>query len=233
MNEKILIVEDDESIANILIEYLRKEGYKVNWASTGKEGLKDFKLKNFDLAMLDVMMPEMDGFTLCKNIRMINEDIPIIFISAKQEEKDKINGLNIGADDYIIKPFSLAEVSARVSAQLRRYRKNGKNISKNELEFKNGLAIKIEEKEVEIHKKKIQLTGKEFELLTLMAQNSGKIFTKSELYQHIWQSEDIEGNNTITVHIKGIREKLKDSSKNPKFIQTVWGTGYKFIGEKI
>ena len=233
MDEKILIVEDDEAIANILKEHLKKEGYTVNWASTGKEGLNDFKLQKFDLAILDVMMPEMDGFTLCKNIRMVNEDIPVIFISAKQEEKDKINGLNLGGDDYITKPFSLAEVSARVSAQLRRYRRNGKIISQKQMEFKNGLSIRTEEKQVTIYEKEIPLTGKEFELLSLMAQNSGKVFSKSELYQHIWQSEDIEGNNTITVHIKGIREKLNDSSKNPRFIQTVWGTGYKFIGEKI
>lgn len=233
MNEKILIVEDDEAIASILSEHLKKEGYIVNWASTGIEGLKDFKAEIFDLVMLDIMMPEMDGYSLCQNMRLTNEDIAIIFISAKHEESDKIEGLKLGADDYITKPFSLAEVSARVSAHLRRQRKSEKNSSVDMVEFKDGLLISELEKRVTLLGEEIQLTGKEFELLILMTKNPGRIFAKGELYQNVWQSIDIEDNNTVTVHIKSIREKLKDSSKNPKFIQTVWGTGYKFIGSKL
>lgn len=233
MNEKILIVEDDEAIASILSEHLKKEGYTVNWASTGIEGLKDFKAEIFDLVMLDIMMPEMDGYSLCQNMRLTNEDIAIIFISAKHEESDKIAGLKLGADDYITKPFSLAEVSARVSAHLRRQRKSEKNSSVDMMEFKDGLLISELEKKVTLLGEEIQLTGKEFELLILMTKNPGRIFSKGELYQNVWQSIDIEDNNTVTVHIKSIREKLKDSSKNPKFIQTVWGTGYKFIGSKL
>nr|WP_206154945.1 response regulator transcription factor [Clostridium muellerianum] len=230
----MLIVEDDEAIANILKEHLEKEGYEVNWSSTGKEGLEDFKKYEFELVMVDIMLPEMDGFTLCKNIRWINEDVTIIIISAKQTDMDKVKGLKLGADDYITKPFSLTEVSARVEAHLRRYRKTDRqSISNGMLKFKKGLCILPEEKKVTLEEREIQMTSKEFELLQLMAQNPNKVFSKEELYHHIWQSMDLEGNNTVTVHIKELREKLGDSSKNPTFIQTVWGTGYKFIGEKI
>lgn len=234
MKENLLIVEDDEAIASILKEYLEKEGYEVNWASTGKEGLEDFKAGSFELVMLDIMLPEMDGFTLCKNIRWINQDIPIIIISAKQKDMDKVKGLTLGADDYITKPFSLIEVSARVRAHLRRYRRQDR-VKENDgrLEFKKRLIIIPEEKRVLLDEKEIQLTSKEFELMLLMAQNPGKVFSKKELYQHIWKCMDMEDNNTVTVHIKAIREKLRDNSKNPDFIQTVWGTGYKFIAESI
>ncbi|WPC39262.1 response regulator transcription factor [Clostridium sp. JS66] len=234
MKEKLLIVEDDEAIANILKEHLEKEGYEVNWSSTGKEGLEDFKKYKFALIMVDIMLPEMDGFTLCKNIRWINEDIPIMILSAKQTDMDKVKGLKLGADDYITKPFSLTEVSARVEAHLRRYRKMDKTLPSNgTLKFKKDLIIIPEEKKVTINGEEIQMTLKEFELLQLMAQNPNKVFSKEELYHHIWNSMDLDGNNTVTVHIKEIREKMGDSSKNPVFIQTVWGTGYKFIGEKI
>lgn len=234
MKEKLLIVEDDEAIANILKEHLEKEGYEVNWSSTGKEGLEDFKKYKFTLVMVDIMLPEMDGFTLCKNIRWINEDIPIMILSAKQTDMDKVKGLKLGADDYITKPFSLTEVSARVEAHLRRYRKMDKaSISNGTLKFKKDLIIIPEEKKVTISGQEIQMALKEFELLQLMAQNANKVFSKEELYHHIWNSIDLDGNNTVTVHIKELREKMGDSSKNPIFIQTVWGTGYKFIGERI
>ncbi|ADK13850.1 MULTISPECIES: response regulator transcription factor [Clostridium] len=233
MGERLMIVEDDEAIANILKEHLEKEGYEVNWASSGKEGLEDFKTYEFALVMIDIMLPEMDGFTLCKNIRWINEDIPVVIISAKQTEMDKVKGLKLGADDYITKPFSLIEVSARIEAHLRRYKKVDRESAVNGiLKFKNGLIIIPEEKKVTVNEKEIQMTIKEFELLSLMAQNPNKVFSKEELYHHIWESMDVEGNNTVTVHIKELREKIGDSSKNPTFIKTVWGVGYKFIGEK-
>ncbi|AZV55772.1 response regulator transcription factor [Clostridium sp. AWRP] len=234
MGERLLIVEDDEAIANILKEHLEKEGYEVNWASSGKEGLEDFKTYEFALVMIDIMLPEMDGFTLCKNIRWINEDIPVMIVSAKQTDMDKVKGLKLGADDYITKPFSLLEVSARIQAHLRRYKKVDRESTTNGiLKFKNRLIIIPEEKKVTVNEKEIQMTIKEFELLSLMAQNPNKVFSKEELYHHIWESMDVEGNNTVTVHIKELREKIGDSSKNPTFIKTVWGVGYKFIGEKI
>lgn len=233
MKEKILIVEDDEAIASIMKEHLIKEGYEVGWSSTGKEGLEDFKKEEFQLVMVDIMLPEMDGFTLCKNIRWLNEEVPIIIVSAKLTDLDKVKGLKLGADDYITKPFSLMEVSARIEAHLRRHRKKENYVPQDRrLEFKKGLIIIPEDNRVIVKEHEISLTSKEFEILLLMAQNPNKIFSKEELYKHIWQSIDVDGNNTVTVHIKALREKIKDNIKNPTFIQTVWGTGYKFIGER-
>ena len=232
MSEKILIVEDDEAIASIMQEHLEKAGYKLFWASTGKEGLEDFKKEEFQLVMVDVMLPEMDGFTLCKNIRWLNEEVPIIIVSAKQTELDKVKGLRSGADDYMTKPFSLMEISARIEAHLRRRRKKENYIPLDrKLQFKQGLTIILEDNKVLLKGNEISLTSKEFEILILMAQNLNKVFSKQEIYQHIWESIDVNGNNTVTVHIKALREKLKDNIKDPTFIQTVWGTGYKFIGE--
>ena len=233
MKEKILIVEDDEAIASIMQEHLEKEGYKVFWSSTGKEGLEDFKREEFQLVMIDIMLPEMNGFTLCKNIRWLNEEVPIIIVSAKQTDSDKVRGLKLGADDYITKPFSLMEISARIEAHLRRHRKKENYIPLDKkLEFKKGLTIIPEDNRVILKDYEISLTSKEFEILFLMAQNPNKVFSKEELYQHIWENIDVKGNNTVTVHIKALREKIKDNIKNPTFIQTVWGTGYKFIGER-
>ncbi|MGV8980513.1 response regulator transcription factor [Clostridium sp.] len=233
MSEKILIVEDDEAIASIMKEHLTKEGYEVFWASTGKEGLEDFKKDEFQLVMVDVMLPEMDGFTLCKNIRWLNEEVPIIIVSAKQTELDKVKGLKAGADDYITKPFSLMEISARIEAHLRRNRKRENTIPLDKkLEFNKGLTIILEDNRVILKNHEISLTSKEFDILVLMAQNPNKVFSKGELYQHIWKNIDVKGNNTVTVHIKALREKIKDNIKNPTYIQTIWGTGYKFIGER-
>lgn len=233
MKEKILIVEDDEEIALCIKEYIEKTGYTVLWASTGKEGYEEFKEEKFSLLMIDIMMPEMDGLTLCKNIRLTS-DVPILIISAKNEDGDKVRGLNIGADDYITKPFSLVELQARVESHLRRYRRYH-GIENNDyiLKFKRGFVIYKEGKYVEVDGTNIHLTSKEFELLMLMAENPNKTFKKSELYEILWGEKDVQGNNTVTVHIKELREKLKEDVKNPNFIETVWGTGYKFIGELL
>ncbi|MBW9155489.1 response regulator transcription factor [Clostridium tagluense] len=233
MKEKILIVEDDEAIASIIKEHLLKENYKVIWSSTGKEGLEDFKKEEFQLVMVDVMLPEMDGFTLCKNIRWLNEDVPIIIVSAKQTDLDKVKGLKSGADDYMTKPFSLMEISARIEAHLRRNRKRENSIPLDrKLEFNEGLTIILEDNRVMLEDYEISLTSKEFDILLLMAQNPNKVFSKEDLYKHIWKNIDVKGNNTVTVHIKALREKIKDNIKNPTYIQTIWGTGYKFIGER-
>lgn len=233
MKEKILIVEDDEEIALCIKEYIEKTGYEVLWASTGKEGYEEFKEEKFSLLMIDIMMPEMDGLTLCKNIRLTS-DVPILIISAKNEDGDKVRGLNIGADDYITKPFSLVELQARVESHLRRYRRyHGIENNEHILKFKKGLVIYKEGKYVEVDETNIHLTSKEFELLMLMAENPNKTFKKSELYEILWGEKDVQGNNTVTVHIKELREKLKEDVKNPNFIETVWGTGYKFIGEVL
>lgn len=232
MKGKILIIEDDMEIASVIKEHLIRENYYVNWASTGLEGLKDFNDNNYDIVLLDIMLQEMDGFNVCKNIRLIS-DKPIIMLSAKKEVVDKVTGLKIGADDYVTKPFSLIELEARIEINIRRYRKSSESVlkSSNVRRFKGGLEIIDEEMKVLLDKQNIELTGKEYSLLLLMASNINRVFSKSELYESVWNEGDIEGNNTVTVHIKEIRQKLKDNPKNPKYIQTVWGTGYKFIGE--
>ncbi|MCH3965168.1 MAG: response regulator transcription factor [Clostridium sp.] len=232
MRGKLLIVEDEESIAAIVKEHLEMEGYEVFWSSTGLEGLEDFKKQKFDLVMLDLMLPEMDGFSLCRNIRWIS-NVPIVIISAKQADLDKVKGLKLGADDYITKPFSLVEISARVEAHLRRYMRD-ENLKQNDdiISVKPDLNIFLNEKKVVRGSNEIQLTVKEFQLLLLMAQNPNKVFSKKEIYENVWNNVDIDGNNTVTVHVKALREKLHDGVKNPVFIQTVWGIGYKFLGEK-
>lgn len=234
MNEKILLVEDDEDIARIVTDHLKNAGYIITWSSTGLEGLEDFKNDKFKLAIVDLMLPEMDGFTLCKNIRLIS-DIPLIIMSAKNTDKDKVLGLKLGADDYITKPFSLVEMEARISSHLRRYNhfKNEDYISEEIIDFDNGLSLNKDKKEIYLNGKSIPFTQKEYCLLSLLAENPGKTFSKKELYEHIWVQNDIEDNNTVTVHIKEIRNKLNDNVKNPIFIQTIWGTGYKFIGKRL
>lgn len=233
MKGKILIIEDDIEIAGIIKNHLLRESYDVNWASTGKEGLEDFKNNQYDLVILDIMLPEMDGFSVCRNIRLLSE-IPVLILSAKKEEMDKVNGLKLGADDYVTKPFSLIELEARVENNIRRYKRHNKDFESIEKwEYKKGLTIIKDKMEVLIDNNRVELTSKEFALLVLMAQNENRVFTKQELYENVWNQRDVEGNNTVTVHLKGLRQKIKDDVKNPKYIQTVWGIGYKFIGERI
>lgn len=231
--EKILLVEDDREIARIICDHLRKEGYHVMWASTGKEGWEDFKYEHVDMVLIDLMLPEMDGFTLCRRIRL-ESNVPILIISARNEDKSKIKGLDLGADDYITKPFSLEELRARINSHLRRYRRfQNKDTDSQKMEYAHGLIIDFLKEVVYLNHSPIMLTSKEKELLFLLAKNPFQTFSKTELYEHIWKQEDVEGNNTVTVHIKALRTKLKDESKNAKFIQTVWGKGYRFIGEPL
>lgn len=207
-------------------EELIKEKYKVFCASTGREGLEDFKNNKFNIVIVDIMMPEMDGFELCKNIRYIDEKIPIIILSARNEDIDKVKSLKIGADDYITKPFSIIEFMARVESHLRRYNRDNINkVSKNVLKFNKGLIINLDKRQILLYDKEIKLTEKEYKLFFLMAQNANKVFTKSELYQHVWNSIELDGNNTVSVHIKDLREKLGDNVKKPNFIETIWGVG--------
>lgn len=233
MNENILIVEDDTEIARVVADYLQNNGYRVLWASTGVEGLYEFKNGDFDLIIVDVMMPEMDGFTLCKNIRLISE-VPILITSAKNNEEDKVKGLRLGVDDYITKPFSLVELEARIESNLRRYRIINRTMeNENTLNFKEGLSVNLTNKTVTINEEDIHLTSTEYELLLLMMKNPNKAFTKKELYENVWNEPDISSNNIVTVHVKQLREKIKDSIKKPRYVETVWGTGYRFIGEKV
>lgn len=233
MSRRILIVEDDEQIANILKEYLMNRGYEINWASTGNEGLEDFKIGNYDLIIVDIMLPGLDGYSLCQSIRLIS-DVPILIASARNKELDKIKGLKIGADDYVTKPFSLPEVEARIESLLRRYNRSIREGGLEEIyTYVGGLQINFNRKQSSTDGQEIFLTATEWSLLTILAKNPNRPFTKKELYENVWQEEDIEGSNTVTVHIKQLRTKLKEDSKNPKYIETAWGIGYRFIGRRI
>ena len=230
--EHILLVEDDREIARIIQDTLTKEGYHVTWATTGLEGLEDFNAGDYSLVLVDWMMPEMNGITLIEHIRL-QSDVPIIMISAKSEEADKVTGLQ-EADDYIAKPFSLEELKARVRSHLKRWRKyQQKSEPEQKALFANGLAIDWTKQIVMLNDQELQLTQKEFAILKLLAQNPLELFTKEALYTHVWQQMDLEQTNTVTVHIKALREKLQDPVKTPFFIQTVWGKGYRFIGEPL
>jgi len=233
MKESLLLVEDDVEIANIICDTLRREGYKVTWATTGLEGWEDFKRDTFELVLVDLMLPEMDGFTLCKNIRLIS-DVPMIIISARTEDIDKVHGLNLGADDYIAKPFSLIELKARIKSHLRRWNMyQGQEDNSALMTFTNGLVVDWEKQIVKFHDKEIFLTDKEFSLLKALALNPQRTFSKGELYELVWEEIDLADNHTVTVHIKSLREKLNDDAKRPHFIQTIWGKGYRFIGEVL
>lgn len=231
MQASILLVEDDREIGRIVRDMFVRENYRITWATTGLEGWEDFQEMNVDLVLVDLMLPEMDGFTLCKNIRL-KSDVPMIIISARREDEDKIRGLHLGADDYVAKPFSLAELKARVESHLRRWKRyQGVPEEKNILTYMHGLSIDWDQQQAMLHDKKISLTTIEFKLLFVLAQHPDRIFSKKELYEHVWNQVEADGVHTVTVHIKSLREKLKDPVKTPKFIQTVWGQGYRFIGE--
>lgn len=232
MPPQILLVEDDFEIAQIVKDTLNHEGYSVVWATTGLEGLEDFQQQPFDLVLVDWMMPEMDGVTLTEHIRL-QSDVPIIMISARNEEIDKVKGLQ-GADDYLVKPFSLEELKARVQSHLRRWHRYNKVQMHTEIElFSSGLKIDWARGQVWLKEEELVLTIKEFAVLKILVQNAGQIFTKEQLYLHVWQQSKFMDTNTVTVHIKSLREKLHDSVKTPYFIQTVWGKGYRFIGDAL
>ncbi|WP_153462003.1 response regulator transcription factor [Sediminibacillus terrae] len=231
--EKILIIEDDAEIARVMMDHLRQEGYLPTWASTGIEGWEEFKNSGFDLILVDLMLPEMDGLQLSEKIRL-ESDVPLLIVSARQEQEHKIQGLDLGADDYLTKPFSLGELSARISSHLRRYRRY-----RNEPEhadkqiYQDGLEIDFTNNVIKLETAVVPLSAKERELLLLLAKNPYKTFSKSELYHHIWGQQDLQGNNTVTVHIKSLRTKLRDETRAAKYIETVWGVGYRFIGESV
>ncbi|ELK44891.1 response regulator transcription factor [Halobacillus sp. ACCC02827] len=230
----ILLVEDDKEIARIVKDHFTRQGMEVTWASTGQEGWEDFHDKAYDLILVDLMLPEMDGYSLCRNIRL-KSDLPIVIISARQEEESKIKGLDLGADDYVTKPFSLMELTARVQSHLRRYDRyrNPEQELSRECLYSGELAVDVEKRTVKVAGKEVMLTAKEFAMLRLFIQHPLRTFTKAELYEHIWGEVELNGNNTINVHIKSLRNKLGENVKEPIWIETVWGTGYRFIGEVL
>ena len=225
---KILIVEDEVSIAELEKDYLELSGFEVEIEHDGHNGLKRALEEDFDLFILDLMLPEVDGFEICKKIRE-TKNTPIIMISAKKDDIDKIRGLGLGADDYITKPFSPSEMVARVKAHLSRYeRLIGSGMPMNDIIEIRGLKIDKTARRVYINGEEKNFTTKEFDLLTFLAQNPNHVYTKEELFSKIWDMESIGDIATVTVHIKKIREKIELNTAKPQYIETIWGVGYRF-----
>lgn len=228
MPDKILIVDDEIEIADLIEVYLKNENYTVFKFYNAKDALNCINSTLLDLAILDIMLPDMNGFTLCQRIRE-HHTYPVIMLTAKDEEVDKITGLTLGADDYITKPFRPLEMIARVKAQLRRYKKyNPAHSGENDDTIVHlGLVMNIKTHECLLNEKPLILTPTEFSILRILLQRKGTVVSSEELFHEIWQDEYYsKSNNTITVHIRHLREKLNDSLENPKYIRTIWGVGY-------
>lgn len=224
----ILIVEDEESIADLEKDYLELSGFNVTIENTGDRGLERAMKEDFNLIILDLMLPGIDGFDICKQIRE-TKNTPVIMVSAKKDDIDKIRGLGLGADDYITKPFSPSELVARVKAHMARYaRLTAGNQPQNEIIEIRGLKIDKTARRVWVNGEEKPFTTKEFDLLTFLAQNPNHVFTKEELFRKIWDMESIGDIATVTVHIKKIREKIEFDTSNPQYIETIWGVGYRF-----
>lgn len=225
---KILIVEDEEAIADLEKDYLELSGFEVEIEDRGDTGLTRALSEEFDLIILDLMLPGVDGFEICRSIRE-EKNIPVIMVSAKKDDIDKIRGLGLGADDYMTKPFSPSELVARVKAHLARYeRLVGSGIQENEIIEIRGIKIDKTARRVWVNGEEKQFTSKEFDLLTFLAQNPNHVFTKEELFSKIWDMESIGDIATVTVHIKKIREKIEFNTAKPQYIETIWGVGYRF-----
>ncbi|MEE8826727.1 MAG: response regulator transcription factor [Eubacteriales bacterium] len=225
---KILIIEDEADIASLEKDYLELSGFEVDIDTDGTKGLADALSKDYDLFILDLMLPGTDGFEICRQIRE-KKAVPILMVSAKKDDIDKIRGLGLGADDYITKPFSPSELVARVKAHLARYeRLVGTGAKKNEVIQIRGLKIDKTARRVWVNGKETQFTTKEFDLLTFLAENPDHVFSKDELFRKIWNMESIGDIATVTVHIKKIREKIEFDTSKPQYIETIWGVGYRF-----
>ena len=225
---RILIIEDEVSIAELEKDYLELSGFEVEIKKRGDEGLQYALEEEIDLMVLDLMLPEMDVFEICRRVRE-EKNIPILMISAKKDDIDKIRGLGMGADDYMTKPFSPSELVARVKAHLARYdRLVGVSRNRNDIVEIRGIKIDKTARRVWVDGEERTFTTKEFDLLTFLAQNPNHVFTKDELFKEIWDMESIGDIATVTVHIKKIREKIEVNSAKPQYIETIWGVGYRF-----
>lgn len=225
---KILVVDDEKEIANLVTIYLQNEGYEVEIFYDGTSALQAIQETEYDLAVLDVMLPGVDGFTLCTTIRN-KYTYPIIMLTAKEQEIDKITGLTIGADDYMTKPFQPLELVARVKAQLRRYKRyNQQSVERSNIQSYSGLYLDMDHHFAKLNEKPLSLTPIEFSILWYLCSHQGKVVSAKELYQAIWKEEYLtSSNNTLMVHIRHIREKMADNAEYPKYIRNVWGVGYK------
>lgn len=226
--ETILIVDDEKEIRDLIGIYLENEGFRVIKACDGLEALKILETEEVHLIVLDIMMPKMDGMKACLKIRE-DKNMPIIILSAKSEDMDKILGLTTGADDYLTKPFNPLELIARIKSQIRRYTKlnNAQKVKSEVIIEIDDLTINTNNHEVRIGNKPINLTKREFEILELLANNRGMVFSTEKIYESVWQEQFYEADNTVMVHIRKIREKIEENTRKPKYIKTVWGVGYK------
>lgn len=224
----VLVCDDDREIVEAIEIYLSQEGYKVLKAYDGEEALKVLDREKVDLLIIDVMMPKLDGIRATLKIRE-KKNMPIIILSAKSEDADKILGLNVGADDYMTKPFNPLELTARVKSQLRRYTQLGSTIDKsNQAVYAvGGLSIDDEQKEVTVDGEPVRLTPIEYNILLLLVKNQGKVFSIDQIYESIWKEDAIGVDNTVAVHIRHIREKIEINPKEPRYLKVVWGVGYK------
>ena len=230
METNILVVDDEKEIAELVEIYLVSDGYKVFKAENAQEGFDILNKEDIHLVLLDIMMPGMDGMEMCRKIRETN-NIPIIMLSAKSTDLDKIMGLGTGADDYVTKPFNPLELTARVKSQLRRYTQLNPNSAvkeaeKNEISIR-GLVINKDNHKVTVYDEEIKLTPIEFDILYLLASNPGKVFSTDEIFEKVWNEKVYEANNTVMVHIRRLRGKMKEDTRQNKIITTVWGVGYK------
>jgi two-component system OmpR family response regulator len=227
--KKILIVEDDLSIAELQRDYLELAGFEVQICTDGVEGLNAIKKNEYDLIILDVMLPNINGLDILRTMQE-HKDIPVLMVSAKKEEIDKIRGLTLGADDYVTKPFSPSELVARVKSHIQNYERlknKFSGITRNKRIIIRGLEIDRDCRQVFINGNEINLAQKEFELLAYMAQNPNRVFSRDELFERIWGLDALGDSATVTVHIGRLREKIESSPSNPQYIETVWGAGYK------
>ncbi|MCH5272244.1 MAG: response regulator transcription factor [Lachnospiraceae bacterium] len=225
---RILIIEDETAIAELERDYLELSGYSVTIAEDGLKGKQAALEEEYDLVILDLMLPGCDGFEICKAIRD-TKDIPVLMVSAKKDEVDKIRGLGLGADDYMTKPFSPSEMVARVKAHLQRYeRLVGSGIRTNKVVETRGLRIDKTARRVFVNGEEKPFTTKEFDLLTYLAENPNRVFSKEELFRAIWDMDSVGDIATVTVHIKKVREKIETDTANPQYIETIWGVGYRF-----
>lgn len=230
MKERILVVEDDKEIREGIEIYLRNQGYEVSQAGNGAEGLEQIAKEEPHLVILDIMMPVMDGVTMLMKARELGHDFPVLMLSAKSEEVDKIMGLNMGADDYITKPFTPMELLARVNSHLRRYHKYldavSKKSSNDTVHILGGLELNESTVELTVDGKPVKLTPIEFKIIQLLIKNPGRVFSSDEIYERVWNEKAIN-TETIMVHVRNIREKIEVDPKNPRYLKVVWGVGYK------
>lgn len=226
--ETILVVDDEEEILRLLKIYLTNENYQVITCTTGKEAFQHLASSSVDLAILDIMLPDIDGFTICQKIRE-SYYFPVIMLTAKNGEGDVLTGLTLGADDYITKPFRPMEVVARVKTQLRRFKKynpSPANAVEDEIDIR-GLYMKESTHEARLYEEELELTPIEFSILFYLCSRQGQVVSSEELFEAVWKESYMDSNNTVMTHIGRLREKMRENARNPKFIKTVWGVGYK------